>query len=88
MPTGNKGRRELLGGGTVAFAYRIIGLGFTYGLIKLIAKHYGASGNGIFNIYTAWMAVFGALVTLGLNSSNVRSVAEYRAKGEWGKLRP
>lgn len=72
----------------MAFAYRILGLAFTYGLIKLIARYYGASGNGIFNIYTAWMAVFGALVTLGLNASNVRSVAEYRAKGEWGKLRP
>jgi O-antigen/teichoic acid export membrane protein len=88
MAAGNKGRRELVGGGSVAFAYRLMGLAFSYGLIKLIAKQYGAVGNGMFNIYTAWMAVFGALVTLGLNSSNVRSVAEYRAKGEWGKLRP
>ena len=83
-----KGQRELVGGGAVAFAYRILGFLFTYGLMLVIAKRFGAEGNGYYNLFTAWMAVQGVLATLGLSSSNVRSVAEYRAKGEWGKLRP
>lgn len=83
-----KGQRELVGGGAVAFAYRILGLLFTYGLMLAIARRFGAEGNGYYNLFTAWMAVLGVLATLGLSSSNVRSVAEYSAKGEWGRLRP
>ncbi|MGV9012082.1 MAG: flippase [Flavobacteriales bacterium] len=83
-----KGQRELVGGGVVAFAYRILGLLFTYGLMLAIARRFGPEGNGYYNLYTAWMAVLGVLATLGLSSSNVRSVAEYGAKGEWGRLRP
>ncbi|MBK8582072.1 MAG: flippase [Flavobacteriales bacterium] len=83
-----KGQRELVGGGVVAFAYRILGLIFTYGLMLAIARRFGAEGNGYYNLFTAWMAVLGVLATLGLSSSNVRSVAEYGAKGEWGRLRP
>lgn len=83
-----KGQRELVGGGAVAFAYRILGFLFTYGLMLVIARRFGAEGNGYYNLFTAWMAVLGVLATLGLSSSNVRSVAEYSAKGQWGKLRP
>ena len=83
-----KGQRELVGGGAVAFAYRILGLIFTYGLMLAIARRFGAEGNGYYNLFTAWMAVLGVLATLGLSSSNVRSVAEYSARGEWGRLRP
>ncbi len=83
-----KGQRELVGGGAVAFAYRIMGMLFTYGLMLAIARRFGPEGNGYYNLFTAWMAVLGMLATLGLSSSNVRSVAEYRAKGEWGRLLP
>lgn len=82
-----KGHRELVGGGAIAFAYRIMGMAFTYGLMLAIARRFGAEGNGYYNLYFAWMAVLGVISTLGLSSSNVRSVAEYSAKGEWGKLR-
>lgn len=83
-----KGQRELVGGGVVAFAYRIMGMAFTYGLMLAVARKFGAEGNGYYNLFTAWMAVLGMLATLGLSSSNVRSVAEYSAKGEWGRLLP
>ncbi|MBS1547959.1 MAG: flippase [Bacteroidetes bacterium] len=83
-----KGQRELVGGGAVAFAYRMLGFLFTYGLMLAIARRFGPEGNGYYNLFTAWMAVLGVLATLGLSSSNVRSVAEYSAKGEWGRLRP
>lgn len=88
MNASRKGRLELFGGTTIAFGYRLLGLAFTYGLIKLIAELYGAEGNGIYNLFTAWIGVFGVVASLGLNSSTVRSVAEYRAKEEWGRLRP
>lgn len=83
-----KDQRELVGGGAVAFLYRILGFLFTYGLMLAIARRFGAEGNGYYNLFTAWMSVLGVLATLGLNSSNVRSVAEYSANGEWGRLRP
>lgn len=83
-----KDQRELVGGGAVAFLYRILGMAFTYGLMLAIARRFGPEGNGYFNLFTAWMAVLGTLATLGLSSSNVRSVAEYSAKGEWGRLLP
>ena len=85
---GGKGRKEVAKGGGIAFAYRLLGLGLTYGLIWLIADRYGPEANGYYNIFTAWMAVLSVVATLGLSASNVRSVAEYRATGEWGKLRP
>lgn len=88
MSAERKGRRELVGGGGIAFLYRLLGLALTYALITLIARRYGAEANGYYNVFTAWMAVLGVVTTLGLNSSNVRSVAEYRARGEWGLLRP
>lgn len=83
-----KDQRELVGGGAVAFLYRILGLVFTYGLMLVIARRFGPEGNGYYNLFTAWMAVLGVLATMGLSSSNVRSVAEYSARGEWGRLRP
>ncbi|MFZ1687977.1 MAG: flippase [Flavobacteriales bacterium] len=85
---GGKGRREVAKGGGIAFAYRLLGLALTYGLMTLIARRYGADANGYYNLFTAWMAVLSVVATLGLSASNVRSVAEYRAKEEWGKLRP
>jgi O-antigen/teichoic acid export membrane protein len=85
---GGKGRKEVAKGGGIAFVYRLMGLGLTYGIMALIAREYGASANGYYNLFTAWMAVLGVIATLGLSASNVRSVAEYRARNEWGKLRP
>lgn len=85
---GGQGRKEVAKGGGIAFAYRLLGLALTYGLMTLIARRYGADASGYYNLFTAWMAVLSVVATLGLSASNVRSVAEYRAKGEWGKLRP
>jgi O-antigen/teichoic acid export membrane protein len=78
---------ELLKGGSVALIYRVLGMGFSYALLWAIARSHGTEGVGQYYTFVYYTTVFTVLSALGLSSSVIRSVAEYRVKSYFGHIR-
>ncbi len=72
---------EVLKGGAIAFIYRIATMAVNYGLIIFISKKLGKEGIGIYNICIATSGILIMVGCLGFNTSVVRFVSQYRAKG-------
>ncbi len=72
---------EVLKGGVVAFLYRIATMLVTYALMIFISKKLGTEGIGIFNICLAVSGILVMVGCVGFNTSVVRFVSQYMAKG-------
>ncbi|MFN2423023.1 MAG: flippase [Cryomorphaceae bacterium] len=72
---------EVFRGGGIAFIYRICSMGLSYGIIIFISRKLGKEGLGIYNLSLAILGILIMLGCLGFNTSIVRYVSQYTAKG-------
>lgn len=70
-----------------AFAIRIVSAGITYLSQIFLARWMGSFEYGVFVFVWVWVLILGGLSALGLSTSIMRFIPEYREKGETGLLR-
>ncbi|MFT4857783.1 MAG: O-antigen/teichoic acid export membrane protein [Cryomorphaceae bacterium] len=78
---------EVLRGGSIAFIYRIITMGISYLLMIFISRELGEEGIGIYNLSLAILGVLIMIGCLGFNTSVIRFVSQYNAKGWLSSIR-
>ncbi|TSA49907.1 MAG: flippase [Sphingobacteriales bacterium] len=79
--------KELVKGGAFAFIMKMIGLGFNYLFVFVLARLYGATGSGIYSIFQTVFQFFANFGKLGYDILMVREVAQYNAKNQWGSIK-
>lgn len=68
---------ELLKGSSIAFIFRIIGMGLGYILTLMITRWYGADTMGLFSLSITLLNIFTSIGIFGFNDALVRFVADY-----------
>lgn len=79
---GQTGRSAL-----TAFGIRVVGAGLAYLTQALLARWMGSFEYGIFVFVWVWVLILGGLAPLGLSTSSIRFVPEYRETGRLDLLR-
>ena len=74
-------------GGLTAFAIRISAAGLLFLLQMTLAQTLGLDGYGEYAYALAWMDAIGTFAGLGLKTTSLRYVAQYRARQETSLLR-
>ena len=74
-------------GAAFAFAIRIASAAIAYFSQVLLARWMGAFEFGIFAYVWVFVIILGGLSTIGLNTSVLRFLPEYREKAQWGLFR-
>ncbi|MEM8811099.1 MAG: lipopolysaccharide biosynthesis protein [Pseudomonadota bacterium] len=69
------------------FAIRVMGAVLAYASQVLLARWLGSFDYGIFVVVWTWMLILTALTALGFQTSVIRFIPEYEARGEWDLLR-
>lgn len=72
--------RELLKGSATTFILKITGMIFSYVVILLISKNFGAQGVGVFGVVQNLLTLTALIACLGLNASILRYVGEYNSQ--------
>jgi len=78
---------ELIKCSSVAFAFRILGLGFGYIFTLIITRCYGAESMGIFALAFTVLQISSIIGRLGMDTALLRFVAEYSSQGQWDSAR-
>ena len=73
-------------GAVLAFTIRVVSAGLAYASQVLLARWMGAHDYGIFAYCWVWLTILGVLAPVGLNTSVLRFLPEYRKRGELGLL--
>ncbi|MCX7551328.1 flippase [Xanthomarina sp. F2636L] len=73
----DKNFKELLSGSSITFVLKILGMLFSYLVLKLISKDFGAEGVGIYGLSNKILRSIGLICALGFNISVLRYVGEY-----------
>jgi O-antigen/teichoic acid export membrane protein len=66
---------------------KILGASMAFGTNVLLARLMGTAQYGIYVYALAWVNVLALLCQFGMNTTLLRYVSSYNAKGEWGLLR-
>ena len=74
-------------GAAFAFAIRVASAAIAYFSQVLLARWMGAFEFGVFAYVWVFVLILGGLSTIGLNTSVLRFLPEYRQKGEWALFR-
>ena len=77
----------LLRGAAFAFLIRVMSAGLAFVSQAVLARWIGSHEYGLFAYVYVWVIVLGTLSPLGMNSSILRFIPEYKEHGEHGKLR-
>lgn len=75
--------KELLKGASVAFIFRMIGLGLGYIFIIFVARVYGASAVGAYTLSLTVLNIAVLIAKLGLDTAIIKFVAEFSIKKKW-----
>jgi O-antigen/teichoic acid export membrane protein len=78
----DKDLSELLRGGSVAFSFKVLGIGAAYAFTLLVTRFYGAEVMGIFALCLTLLQVTAVVGRLGLDTALLRFVAEYNSQGK------
>lgn len=70
-----------------AFLIQVLGAGSVFLLHLLLAKYMGANEYGLYAYAYAWIIILSVLVRLGMQTSMVKFVAEYRLGNEFHKIK-
>ncbi|HFU75371.1 MAG TPA: flippase [Arcobacter sp.] len=73
---------ELLKGSSLAFIFRIIGIGIGYIFTLLIARWYGADTLGLFIISLTLLNIFTTISIFGFDTALVKYIAKYNSKNQ------
>ncbi len=76
--------KELVGKGSIAFGYRVIGVGLVFFLQILLARKMGAYEFGLYSLCIALTMLLSSIARLGLDLGIVRKVAGAMATGNPG----
>jgi O-antigen/teichoic acid export membrane protein len=79
--------KEIVSGGISAFATRVVGMGFSYLFAFLVARMYGAAGNGIYNLSQSLMNFTASITKLGSDTLMTRYGAQYNAQKKFGWIK-
>lgn len=79
--------RRVARGSVAAFVVFVAGIGLTYCSQLIVARVIGADSYGVYAYVFAWMTVLAYVAALGLDTSLLRYVPMYQARGEWSFLR-
>jgi len=74
-------------GAAFAFAIRVASAAIAYFSQVLLARWMGAFEFGVFAYVWVFVLILGGLSTIGLNTSVLRFLPEYKEKGEWALFR-
>lgn len=74
--------REILTGSFFGTMYKVLGYGFTYVFLFLVARYFGAEGTGVYTLSLSILMVLAMFGQLGLNTGVLRFVGEFKAKGK------
>jgi len=77
----------LVRGALGVFIVKITGAGILFGLHVLLARLLDVEQYGVYVYAITWINILAILCLLGFQTSLVRFIAEYNAKGQWGMLR-
>jgi O-antigen/teichoic acid export membrane protein len=80
-------RARLARGAGALSAVEVGGIAVAYAAHILFARWMGPREFGLYAYVMGWSSVLAILPTLGLADAGMRFVAEYRARGDWGRLR-
>jgi len=72
---------ELLKGSSIAFIFRIVGMGFGYVLTLMITRWYGADTMGLFSLSITLLNIFATIGVFGFDNSLVKFIADYNSNG-------
>jgi len=73
---------ELLKGSSIAFIFRIVGMGLGYVLTLMITRWYGADTMGLFSLSITLLNIFTTISVFGFNDALVRFVADYNSNNK------
>lgn len=73
---------ELLKGSSVAFIFKIFGIGLSYIFILLIAKWYGAETMGLYALSFTLLNIFVTIGIFGFDNALVKFVADYNSNNK------
>ncbi|HHH52535.1 MAG TPA: hypothetical protein ENK91_02670, partial [Bacteroidetes bacterium] len=73
---------ELLKGSSLAFIFRILGIGIGYIFTLLIARWYGADTLGLFIISLTLLNIFTTISIFGFDTALVKYIAKYNSKNQ------
>lgn len=76
--------KELIGGSSVALAFRITGIFCGYLFTLLVTRIFGADAMGIFALSITILQIASVAGRLGMDTALLRLVAEYSSQGRWG----
>jgi O-antigen/teichoic acid export membrane protein len=79
--------KEIVSGGISAFTTRLVGMGFSYLFAFLVARMYGAAGNGIYNLSQSVMNFTASITKLGSDTLMTRYGAQYNAQKKFGWIK-
>lgn len=80
------GLRTVLTSAARVFAIRMTGAAITYASMIFLARWLGAFEFGIYAYVTVLVTLLGLGLSCGFNSSSLRFVSDYLARGKWGRL--
>lgn len=83
---GERDLSSVVRGAAQVLGIRLVGAGLAYGSMVLLARRLGAFEFGIYAYIWVWVLMLGILLPLGYNSSTLRFVPEYYARGKWRRL--
>lgn len=78
---------ELVRGSSVSFVLKILGMTLSYAFNIVLARFYGAEVVGVYALSVTVATIVGTIGQLGLQTSMVRFVAEFRSKAAWQAIR-
>ncbi len=73
---------DLLKGGAIAMFFKIVGVLAGYAFFWLLARYYGAAGVGLFQTIWTVLMISAVVAKLGFDTSIVKFVGVYKAKGK------
>lgn len=79
--------KEILNGSVYTFVLKISGIIFSYFVILIISRQYGAEGVGIYNLTFSIMTFLSIIATMGINISILRYVGQFNKNKEIHKLK-
>lgn len=79
--------RRLAQGAVATYIAQVAGAFLVLGSQVLLANLLGKSEYGVFVYVVSWLAVLQAVALFGMDRTVIRFISEYRAQGEWSRLR-
>lgn len=86
-PVDKSHHNEIMKGGVSAFATRLVGMAFSYLFTFLVARLYGAAGNGLYNLSQSLMTFTASITKLGSDTLMTRYGAQYNAQKKFGWIK-